>query len=96
MLILGYTRTGIPVCRPVDHAPSVRELEIEGWTPGDHFDASHILREHSDREDEDGRLCCASWARAHRKTAYAHRHLLKRVGIRTATETSIRPRSLRG
>ena len=86
-LVLGYTRTGITVFLPTRRAPAPEDFV--GWTRGDHVDASRILAEHGEREDDkETGTWCTTWARVHRATARAGRHSR---GVRGAAETVIRP-----
>ncbi len=64
-MLLGYTRAGHEVRLPTERSFSAGDFV--GWTSGDHVDASRILREHSEREqDREVRSWCKRWAKAHR------------------------------
>ena len=87
-LILGYTRTGHAVIRPTRQNPDMDQCA--NWTPGDHLDASRILMEHSERED-DPKLgpWCTHWAGAHWALGKSERRG-RQPRIRGAAETTIR------
>lgn len=84
LLILGYTRSG--------HAVLLRSPasgELGDWTRGDHVDATVILLEHSEREqDPMVRSWCRHWLKEHR----ALQKSARRVNIRGAAEISIKVR----
>lgn len=83
-MVLGYTRTGLEVRLPRHHTPDPDHFD--GWTRGDHVDASRILREHGEREvDEQIGSWCVNWARAHR----AARPRRRSLRVRGAAETAI-------
>ncbi len=89
-MILGYTRTGHAVLLPTRHALSPGEFV--DWTRGDHVDAAHILREHSERvQDPEVKSWCRRWARDHR----AMRKSARSVRVRGAAEISIKIRGPR-
>lgn len=89
-MLLGYTRAGHEVRLPTERSPAAGDFF--GWTRGDHNDASHILREHGERESaREVRSWCKRWAKIHRalrKTA------AKGVSVRGA-EVSIKVRGPR-
>jgi hypothetical protein len=88
-LILGYTREGHAVLLPTQ-PPSPGTFT--DWTRGDHADATCILREHSEREqDSEVRSWCRRLAKEHRSLQNAARQ----VKIRGAAEISIKIRSPR-
>ena len=84
-MVLGYTRNGIEVLRPTRRTPDADNFA--GWTRGDHLDASRILVEHGEREqDLEVGSWCARWAKVHRALRKAAK---KGAHIRGAAETSI-------
>lgn len=83
-MVLGYTRSGLAVDLPIEHEPDLSNFD--GWSRGDHFDASRILMEHGEREqDQEVGSWCINWGRAHHATAKSSR----RARIRGAAETII-------
>jgi len=89
-MVLGYTRGGhavfLPTCRRPDMA------QFGSWTPGDHLDASRILVEHGEREQEPFGPWCMAWAQAHGsigKRAKKRAKKTKRASIRGAAEAAI-------
>lgn len=89
-MILGYTRSGHEVFRPTCRVTSPGEFV--DWTRGDHVDAAHILREHSEREqDPEVRSWCRHWAKDHK----ALRKSTRKVSVRGAAEISIKIRGSR-
>lgn len=87
-MLLGYTRAGHAVTRPTRQSPDMDPFV--SWTPGDHLDASRILMEHGERED-DPKLgpWCAHWAEAHWALGKSDRRG-RRPRIRGAAEATIR------
>lgn len=86
-MVLGYTRTGLPVLLPTSSTPDMKQFA--DWTRGDHRDASSILAEHGEREpDPKIGSWCTRWASAHRALGKSS----KEVHVRGAAETSIRPK----
>ena len=84
-MVLGYTRTGIEVFLPASSSPDM--AAFNSWTRGDHVDASRILAEHGDREDDpEVAEWCKRWGKVHRTVGRSTRAAL----IRAAAETSIR------
>jgi hypothetical protein len=72
--VLGYTRTGRPVLLPKHSAPDTNNIDVyrrtkamfDGWTRGDHVDASRILMEHGEREpDQKAASWCTRWSSVH-------------------------------
>lgn len=89
-MILGYTRAGHEVLLPIQRSPD--RGDFVDWRRGDHIDASRILREHGEREqDPEVKEWCKHWARAHR----AMRKFARRAHIRAAAEISIKVRGPR-
>jgi hypothetical protein len=89
-LVLGYTRAGHEVLLPTQRSPD--ESAFVGWERGDHIDASRILKEHGERENDlEARSWCKRWAKAHR----AMRKAAKTVRVRGAAEISINVRGPR-
>ncbi len=90
-MILGYTRAGHAVLLPWRRSPDMERFV--GWTRGDHIDASRILVEHGERE-QDPKVgpWCTRWAKIHRAMGKSAR---KRASIRGAAEISIRLRGSR-
>jgi hypothetical protein len=89
-MILGYTRTGHEVLLPTQQFPDTGDFC--DWTRGDHIDASRILKEHGEREqDTEVGSWCRRWAKAHR----AMRKAVRRATIRGAAEISIKIRGPR-
>lgn len=89
-MILGYTRTGREVFLPTHSSPM--QGELNDWSHGDHVDASHILREHSEREQDPlVSSWCKHWSRTHR----AMRTSARKVSVRGAAEISIKIRGPR-
>jgi hypothetical protein len=82
-LILGWTRTGIEVSLPA--GGSLDGEKFVGWTRGDHLDASRILAEHGERE-EDPQVgeWCARWAKVHRAVSKSGRSAVVRASAETA------------
>jgi hypothetical protein len=89
-MILGYTRAGHEVRRPTRRLPAPGEFA--DWARGDHVDASRILKEHSEREqDPEISSWCRRWARALRTM----RRSARRLSIRGAAEISVKIRGPR-
>lgn len=89
-MILGYTRAGHEVILPTKRTLDVGDFT--GWSRGDHIDASRILREHSEREqDLEVGSWCKRWAKAHRSI----RRIPKKARVRGAAEVSIKIRGPR-
>lgn len=89
-MILGYTRAGHEVLLPTGRTTDAGNFV--GWTRGDHIDASRILREHSEREqDPEVGSWCKRWAKAHRLV----RRMSKKARVRGAAEVSIKIRGPR-
>ncbi len=91
-MVLGYTRSGHAVLRPAQDVPDMPAHE--GWTPGDHLDASRILSEHGEREVDPIKSWCEHWAHVYRSIGKRAKKKQKRAKnaqtqIRGATETSI-------
>ena len=88
-LVLGYTRAGHAVILPTHATPDMSQHVT--WTPGDHLDASRILMEHGEREEEPVGSWCASWARAHRAIGKSRRSRQKpcKSPVRGAAEAAI-------
>jgi len=88
-MVLGYTRSGIPVLLPTHRTPPLEDFV--GWSRSDHIDASRILMEHGEREaSTQARRMCRRWAEVHLATARPTRKL----NIRGA-ETAILSRKMR-
>lgn len=96
-MVLGYTRSGHAVFCPTHHAPTSEDFV--DWTRGDHGDAAHILREHSEREqDPEIRSWCKRWAKDHRglrEAARGKRESTRGVRVRGAAEISFKIRGPR-
>lgn len=89
-MILGYTRAGHEVLLPTHRSSDMEKFF--GWTRGDHIDASRILREHGEREnDPEVGSWCRRWAKVHRAIGKSSRATL----IRAAAETAILSRRRR-
>lgn len=89
-MLLGYTRSGHAVLLPV-HATTDMS-EFVSWTPGDHIDASRILREHGERAGDPHGAWCAQLADVHRtigKRTKKRKKKNRKVGIRGAAEATI-------
>ena len=89
-MVLGYTRSGHEVYLPTRQNPDMAQFVT--WTPGDHLDASRILTEHGEREDEPVGSWCMQWAGSHwaiGKSAKKRAKRARRTGIRGAAETMI-------
>lgn len=90
VLVLGYTRSGHAVLLPTRGTPNV--TQFVSWTRGDHVDASSILAEHGERE-QDPKIgpWCKRWAKAHRKLRKRQKKRSEEsVRILGAAETSVR------
>ena len=82
-LVLGYTRTGLPVLLPTSKSPDLTRLV--NWTRGDHVDAARIFAEHSEREpDPKAAEWCVHWAKTHKKMKKSNV-----LHVRGAAETSL-------
>jgi len=89
-LVLGFTRAGHEVLLPTRPTPDM--VQFVSWTPGDHLDASRILTEHGEREEEPIGSWCMSWAKIHwavGKRARRKAKAKRRSGIRGAAEAAI-------
>ncbi|HSX22361.1 MAG TPA: hypothetical protein VLE97_06250 [Gaiellaceae bacterium] len=89
-MVLGYTRSGHEVCLPTRQNPDMAQFIT--WTPGDHLDASRILTEHGEREEEPIGSWCMQWAGSHwaiGKSAKKRAKRARRTGIRGAAEIVI-------
>ncbi len=73
-MILGYTRSGRPVLLPTQEAPDTSDVDayrrtrarFDGWSSGDHKDASRILMEHGERaRDPKVGPRCTRWSSVH-------------------------------
>lgn len=92
-MILGYTRSGHAVLLPSRQSPDM--ASFSNWAPGDHLDASRILAEHGEREDDPIGTWCASWAGAHWAIGKIARKKRKRPRILGSVETAILSRRRR-
>jgi hypothetical protein len=83
LMVLGYTRSGIPVLLPTKHTPPLEDFI--GWSRCDHIDAAAILQEHGERkaDEREGRWC-ARWAIVHHATAWPPRQAPIRGGAEIA------------
>lgn len=92
-MVLGYTRSGHPVLLPTRQTPDMDQFV--SWTPGDHVDASRILMEHSEREDEPIGPWCVHWAGMHWALGKREGRKVRRARIRGAAEATILARRRR-
>ena len=89
-MVLGYTRSGIPVLLPTHRTPPLEDFV--GWSRCDHIDAARILMEHGEREvNEPAGSKCIRWAEVHQATARPPR----RAPIRGGAEITILSRRQR-
>lgn len=87
-LVLGYTRAGHEVLLPQRQTPDMSQFV--SWAPGDHLDASRILMEHGEREDDPIGSWCSHWAGAHWAIGKSARRKARRSTVRGAAEATIR------
>lgn len=93
-MVLGYTRAGHEVLLPNRRTPDM--AQFVSWTPGDHVDASRILVEHGEREEDPIGHWCVNWADEHRALGKRVRRKKKRrTRILGAAETAILSRGRR-
>lgn len=92
-LVLGYTRAGHPVILPTRRTPDMAAFVT--WTPGDHLDASRILMEHGEREEDPIGAWCSHWAGAHWALGKRARRHKKRTRVLGAAEITILSRRRR-
>lgn len=86
-MVLGYTRAGHEVRLPNRRAPDM--AQFVSWTPGDHIDASRILVEHGEREEDPIGHWCVNWADKHRALGKRARKKKRRTRVLAAAETTI-------